>query len=480
MKLFKNILIGMVVAAAILLLVGYVVVWAVIDSKAKSIAVEQASKILDRDVEIEKVNFMPFVGVSVKGLEIKDLVSVGQMSVNVDVFKSLCNKEVAIDAIDVRNLKLTVRRKKDGSIVLPVPPVAVSTDGGSKSASTAAASGKAPAAQTPIYLGRLTVVDSNVVYLDDAQPGVTVELPIKKLQVKFFKMPFSGKTRFSLSGSLKVNGRSADDTIEAAGWIDLAKNDLDLDLQVKPVALAMFDPFIPEAYRTAQLGLAQADVAVSAIAKAVADVMNVTVAVTVPSYTFVQGYDSNPLALSARSVLDGLKGTASVARYEYAFTTKLSAPAFDQKAFQDDFMKNKSQTVGTGIALNLIRNISSSKALGASSKEQAKTAAVTDGVQGVTDALFGKKEGGKGPDLQKGLQSILGAVTAVENAGKTPVTAAVATNTTTVDATATTAATNTTTAAETATNTTSDSTQAVQAAANLIGGLFSSSSDEKK
>jgi hypothetical protein len=243
------------------------------------------------------------------------------------------------------------------------------------------------------------------------------------------------------------------------------------DIEIKPVSLEIFEPLLPAGSRMADLGLAQAEVAVSAIVKAVADKMTVTASISIPSYRFVAGAENNPAAISAKTVLDGLKGSSTVARYEYTFETKLSAPSFDAKAFQDDFWKNKSAAVGTGMALSLINSIQSSKAGGASSKEQAKTAAVTDGVKGLSDALFGKKEGKSGPDLQKGLDSILGAVSGVENAKQVNE----ATKAQPVEAAPT--------AVEPAAVTTpkekkSDEEVAVQAAANLIGGLFGSS--EKK
>jgi hypothetical protein len=420
MKLFRNILIGIVATAAILLVVGYAVAWAIIDTKAKDIAVEQATKALDRDVEIASVNFMPFIGVSVKGLEIKDIVSMGECAVSVDAFKSLAIKGAAIGSIDVRELKLIVRKKNDGTIVLPVPPVptaSASAEAKAPAKSDAATSASKPAAkQLPIYLGRLTVVNSSIVYLDDAQPGVTIELPIKKLQVKFFRMPFADKTRFSLSASLRVNGRSADDAIELAGWIDLAKKDMEADLQVKPMDLAMFDPMIPADYQTAQLGLAQAQVALSAIAKAVANELSLTASVTVPNYSFAAGSENNVKAVATKAVLDELKGSEAMVRYEHTFKTKLDAPQFNTQEVVDEFMKKK-ESLAVGVGTNILNSIMNNAAVGASDKDKGKVAAVSDGVKGLTDALFGNKDG-KGPDLQKGLESVMGAISGVENAGK--------------------------------------------------------------
>jgi len=287
MKVFKIVLISLAVVAVLVAVAAVIIIKTVDINKFKPQIVEQADKALARKVDFQNASLgvgFNGIGLKINGLTISEdpafgqgeFLSVKSISVGVDVLGYLLRQQVSITGIVIDAPRVTIIRKKDGSI--NAQTIAKPAEGQVPAA--------APAALPALLIASIRGQGGQVRYIDQSfEPAITVEVSSLGFQVNHLSLTepfpfavqasvFSGQQNIRVEGKCRVDLATGSASVtDLKASTDLAKLTLALiptavplvPAQVLPAELkGIVDVSVPE-LKAGAAGLSQmsADVALS-------------------------------------------------------------------------------------------------------------------------------------------------------------------------------------------------------------------------
>lgn len=340
----------------------YCVLWGFVNIKAKDIAVEKLEVLLDKDVSIESISLVPFLGVKAKDVSIEHMLSCSELYVKLDVLKTI-KHGIGIKNILINDLLIEIVKQGDGAIDFPVPLPVVPKEMPAVKAEDAEEAEEEvevkAVKEKGLYIGQFKLKNAKVVYVDAADPNQdNIEFPIDIAQLKYFTYPVKGKMRFKLESGLKMGSLLYDKNIKLNGWLDLAKKDMDAELQVKDIPLPLINVFLPENYKSNDLGIEDAKLRFIAELNAKDNDLIVKGVLSLLQYHFFKDKSDDITITLAQTILESLKTDNGYPEYSFTINTKLDAPQFDIAQLELG-IKDAQEKVVEGIGKSIIKDITS-------------------------------------------------------------------------------------------------------------------------
>lgn len=189
----------------------------------KSIALSQLEKNFKRRVTLESINISFPLSVSIRKLDIQDLVRIDALYLKPSILGFLAGKVVLNEASLIRP-EITLVMDEQGKLNLP----------------------QAPAKSMPILLAGLDIKDGKLIFIDKKiEPG-GYKVIVNNINAKIHKASFppaSLFTRFNLSASLGESPDTSAGLAWASGWIDFGPKDMEGKFELKRIDLTYLAPY---------------------------------------------------------------------------------------------------------------------------------------------------------------------------------------------------------------------------------------------
>jgi len=188
--------------------------------KGKPIIIGQLEKLTQKQVKMGSLDLSPSFDLKIKDLEIKDLAKVGSLSISPN-FLGLLTGKIALNELKIYQPELTYVRQKE-------TPAATDAGGG--------VSGTSLPAKTPLRLmiKRISIKDGRLNFIDRAEDK-EIKIIVKDLYFmlnNLLVLSPSVITKFELKGNIPWQEGQTQGKIEAEGWLNLFKRDMQATLKI--------------------------------------------------------------------------------------------------------------------------------------------------------------------------------------------------------------------------------------------------------
>jgi hypothetical protein len=322
----------------LLMIMAYAGVWMTVTVKGDDLFVEQAERLYNRDVSVDKVSFSPLLGATVSGLSIEGVLSADSVSISLNPFY-LLKRTIGINSVEVRGLETTLTRSPQGAFATPLIPDAVG-----RSPATGQ-NQRLPIAGIPLHIGRVSVFDSEITFDDGTDfTGRPVVFDVAKAVAYDISWPLTSLIQFRANSGIR-NGNAPDgnavDDLQVKGWIDWPERDMDVTMDVRRLTLDNARCLVAALPTADFLGLKQAMFDLSARFIAEDDLLTVKSNVSVPSYECVASNLRRHKIV--RTVLYELSRGQQYPSKSFIYRTSMSAPSFDVRQLLDQMDDVKDQ-----------------------------------------------------------------------------------------------------------------------------------------
>lgn len=167
---------------------------------------------------------------------------------------NLFKKNITLDNIYLDELRLTIKRKKNGKIVFPL--ALKKTEGKRYSAMSFNPSGKV---KFSFVFKKVFVDHSALTFLDENfTPLLKLQFKDIRAKLKNFNYPVKDKFYIELTSSLKRKNIFMEDILKFKGWIDKENKDMDAQLKIKNYDYFAFADYYPPFWKPENLELKEA------------------------------------------------------------------------------------------------------------------------------------------------------------------------------------------------------------------------------
>ncbi len=225
MQLTIRILLLIFVIAALLL---YGTLFLFLNIEGKDLLTKQLEFFLKREVKVEKFNVSFPLRVTVEELDIKDLFKVKHLEVTPSLLWLAAGHFVLRDVRVVSPELTLIRGKADtvqGSVVAaPVTQnnlLAISRAG-----------------HMPVAFRHLSIDNGKINFTDYSVGKDGIRITIDDIRARFvniYRFPMSFVTNFEINGKIPWKQGQEEGTIEAEGWADLFKKDIEATLKIRDI-----------------------------------------------------------------------------------------------------------------------------------------------------------------------------------------------------------------------------------------------------
>jgi len=224
MKLWKKILL----IAVIILVLSYIAAYLIFVFKGRAIIISQLEDLTQKKVNIGYFGLTPPLNLEIKNLEIKDLAKINSLSFSPSILGLLTGK-LALNYVTIIKPEFTYE------IVAPLSATAATTPIVSAPAAAVKAQEKRAlrlaVKRIKIKDGRLDLIDRTV-----GQDGIKIIVKdINFSLTNLYTVPRSVITDFELKGTIPWQEGQEEGKIEAEGWINLFKKDIQATLRIKDI-----------------------------------------------------------------------------------------------------------------------------------------------------------------------------------------------------------------------------------------------------
>jgi len=224
MKLWRKILL----IAVIILVLSYIAAYLIFVFKGRAIIISQLEDLTQKKVNIGYFGLTPPLNLEIKNLEIKDLAKINSLSFSPSILGLLTGK-LALNYITIIKPEFTYE------IVAPLSAAAASTP--IVSAPAAAVKAKEKRA-LHLVVKRIKIKDGRVDLTDHTVGQDGIKIIVKDINfslTNLYIVPRSVITDFELKGTIPWQEGQEEGKIEAEGWINLFKKDIQATLKIKDI-----------------------------------------------------------------------------------------------------------------------------------------------------------------------------------------------------------------------------------------------------
>jgi len=229
----------------LLLVILFVSIYVFLNIKVKPFLISQLEKSLNRKVDIDRVILTPFLNLEIKNLSIERILETESVFVSPNIFGILSGKFI-LSKLKIFQPKFDFRREKEGeeetlfldkkeaekiSLTLPM---------------------------RKILLQKVIIEKGYVNFSDTVIRPKGINLIVKELNLKIENLgiPFEGEvSRFSLKGLIPWKDEEQKGRIEATGWIDLYRKDMQADFMIEGIDGVYMSPYYSEYLSLENLGI---------------------------------------------------------------------------------------------------------------------------------------------------------------------------------------------------------------------------------
>ena len=204
--------------------------------KIKALVIAQAEQNLHRKMEVSSVDFGLFQGLQIQGVRLSEKpdFDAGEfMKADAFTFRfewlPLLHKELVASRLELDGLKVTVKKRRDGTTNIPTMEAAAAKAKGPSPAQSAPSpagrgQGEGAAAGVALTVKTFRVKDADVTYIDEAARSQTT-LKVPLASISDFSLngafPFSAKVELAM----KTGKQTQSATVETEGTVDLGNLD---------------------------------------------------------------------------------------------------------------------------------------------------------------------------------------------------------------------------------------------------------------
>jgi len=168
---------------------------------------------------------------------------------------NLFRKVITLDNIYLDELKLAIKRKKDGKILFPL----ISEKAKRKNYSTMSFDSSSKKGNFFFIFKKIFIDHTSLTFLDENfSPPLKLQFRNARVKLKNFNYPVKDKFYIELTSSLKRKNIFMEDILKFKGWIDKENKDMDTQLKIKNYDYFAFADYYPPFWRPENLELKEA------------------------------------------------------------------------------------------------------------------------------------------------------------------------------------------------------------------------------
>lgn len=232
----------------LLLVILFVFIYVFLSIKAKPILISQLEKSLNRKVDIDRVILIPLLNLEIKNLGIEGILEAESVFVSPNIFGILSGK-LTLSKLKISKPKFDFKREKEREEKI----LFLDRKEAEKVSLTFPA--------RKIFLQKVIIEKGYVNFSDTVIRPEGINLIVKELNLKIenLEVPFEGEvSRFSLKGLIPWRDEEQKGRIEATGWIDLYRKDMQADLMIEGIDGVYMSPYYSEYLSPENLGIEKA------------------------------------------------------------------------------------------------------------------------------------------------------------------------------------------------------------------------------
>ncbi len=255
-KLLRQVLFGLFVA----LVLVFICLHAFVNIFGKSLAIKKISQVFNREVVLETLSTSFPATIRITNIEAKGLFKVKEVVAGSGLF-DIFRRSLRLSLLKVVNPELILARN-------PLPAQALAVQATPESAgalaTTTPAAPVAPSVSSELGGGpgdlarakfllprllirHLIITDGSVQFTDNIEQDRSIKIKVEKINLKADNVDFSGKgkhiTYFNFSGLVPWRESQEAGRIEANGWVNLFKRDIQATLKVQDIDGVYLHPY---------------------------------------------------------------------------------------------------------------------------------------------------------------------------------------------------------------------------------------------
>lgn len=232
----------------LLLVILFVFIYVFLSIRTKPILISRLEKSLNRKVEIGRVILIPLLNLEIKNLSIEGILEVESVFVSPNIFGILSGKFI-LSRLKISKPKFDFKREKEKK-----EKILFLDKKEAESVSLLLPARK-------VFLQKVIIEKGYVNFSDVLVKPEGINLIVKELNLKIENLgiPFEGEiTLFSLRGIIPWTDEEQRGKIEAVGWIDLYRRNMQSDLMIEGIDGIYVSPYYSEYLSPENLGIEKA------------------------------------------------------------------------------------------------------------------------------------------------------------------------------------------------------------------------------
>ena len=224
-----KILIKFLKRAIVILAIVFVVVYLFLLFKGRTILVRELKQLTQKEVNIGYCSITLPLNINIRNLDIKGLLKLDSATISPSFIGFLTGR-VVLNNVVINKPEFTYER---------MAPQAVGLTSTGSSVSTLAVAAKSKEKTAfPIILRRLTINDGKVNFIDHTVSTGGIMITFREINFKLrniYAFPASLITNFELSGKIPWKEGQDEGKIEAKGWLDLIRRDMQVTFKIEDI-----------------------------------------------------------------------------------------------------------------------------------------------------------------------------------------------------------------------------------------------------
>ena len=174
------------------------------------------------------------------------------------------------------------------------------------------------------------ILDKAYIFFSEPSLSPPLRIGIEKLSGSIRNITYPDLSKFfvDLKASLRVNKKKTSQNLEAAGWLDWRKKDMDVILSAKKLDYFIFEDYYPSFWKSENLELKEAKVSFDSHLKSKSDNLFIDYYISVDKVVFNENPESESKVKSYKTVL-ALFSRGGIPSVHFTYKTKMSSPSFD-------------------------------------------------------------------------------------------------------------------------------------------------------
>lgn len=231
MRLWIKILLTVIIALTFLFSATYIF----LAFRGKAIIIRQLKTLSHKEVSIGYFGITPLLKLDIKNLEIKDTLKVEAISITPSILGILTGK-IALNEVKV--IKAEFNYEKSPAETTELPAVSYP-----ESAIAVKPKEKPP---LPLIIKHINVKNGKIDFIDRTIGQEGIKITVKDINfnlTNLYIFPRSVITNFALKGRIPWKQGEEEGEIEAEGWLNLFKKDMQATLKIKDIDGIFFYPY---------------------------------------------------------------------------------------------------------------------------------------------------------------------------------------------------------------------------------------------